>query len=120
MRHLRRLVETLLSLNVRDVSLYSAYIQFAYKNANSIWNNDNSSNSFGFHWSGPVDSTDAARQSSALDAFNTALAFSLFPVNSGSFVGGFAQTAPPSRTDLGIRRSTRKTKFRRNLNQGIY
>jgi predicted alpha-1,6-mannanase (GH76 family) len=45
-----------------------AYRAFAAKNADSIWNNDRSANySFGLIWSGPFDSADAARQSSALD-----------------------------------------------------
>jgi len=46
------------------------YIQ---QNANSIWNSDRSGSSLGLKWNGPFDSADAARQSSALDAFNAAL-----------------------------------------------
>jgi hypothetical protein len=46
-----------------------AYRSFAVKNADSIWNHDQGANySFGLIWSGPFDSADAARQSSALDA----------------------------------------------------
>ena len=46
-----------------------AYRSFADTNADSIWNHDQGSNySFGLIWSGPFDSADAARQSSALDA----------------------------------------------------
>lgn len=41
---------------------------FADANADSIWRNDNSATRFGALWQGPVDSTDATRQSSALDA----------------------------------------------------
>lgn len=41
---------------------------FADTNANSIWTNDNSATRFGALWQGPVDSTDATRQTSALDA----------------------------------------------------
>src|SRR5207245_115553 len=36
-------------------------------NAHSVWFNDrNATNQFGLAWSGPVDATDAARQSSAM------------------------------------------------------
>ncbi|HEY1986140.1 MAG TPA: glycoside hydrolase family 76 protein [Terracidiphilus sp.] len=46
-----------------------AYLSFAGKNADSIWKTDQGANySFGLIWSGPFDSADAARQSSALDA----------------------------------------------------
>jgi len=46
-----------------------AYRSFADTNADSIWNHDQGANySFGLIWSGPFDSADAARQSSALDA----------------------------------------------------
>ena len=54
-----------------------AYENFILTNANSIWQNDrNSANQFGMEWAGPVDSVDAARQSSTLDAFNAAIQFS--------------------------------------------
>jgi len=51
------------------------YKSFADANAASIWSNDrNSSNQFGAYWQGPVDSTDATRQTSALDALVAAAA----------------------------------------------
>jgi predicted alpha-1,6-mannanase (GH76 family) len=50
---------------------------FLEKNADWIWNaNRNGSNQLGLTWSGPFDSADAARQSSALDALNAAIPFS--------------------------------------------
>lgn len=53
------------------------YANFLTTNANSIWANDrNSSSQFGLVWSGPFDSADAARQSSAQDALNSVIAFS--------------------------------------------
>ena len=54
------------------------YRQFIIKNADSIWdNNRTDENKFGLQWSGPVDKTDAARQSSALDAFNAAISLDI-------------------------------------------
>jgi predicted alpha-1,6-mannanase (GH76 family) len=47
---------------------------FAEANADSIWTNDNSATRFGALWQGPVDSTDATRQTSALDALTAAAA----------------------------------------------
>lgn len=45
------------------------YVQFATVNAQSIWNQDQGADyQFGLIWSGPFDSGDAARQTSALDA----------------------------------------------------
>ncbi len=49
-----------------DVTRKPAYFQFLIANARSIWANDrDGSNRFGLRWNGPVDSVDAARQSSA-------------------------------------------------------
>jgi predicted alpha-1,6-mannanase (GH76 family) len=54
-----------------------AYLSFADKNADSIWNTDQGANySFGLIWSGPFDSADAARQSSALDTIVAAAVMS--------------------------------------------
>jgi predicted alpha-1,6-mannanase (GH76 family) len=54
------------------------YRQFIIKNADSIWeNNRTDENKFGLRWSGPIDTTDAARQTSALDAFNTAVSLNV-------------------------------------------
>ncbi len=51
------------------------YRTFIVQNANSIWdNNKNAHDQFGLRWTGPFDQADASRQSSALDAFNAALA----------------------------------------------
>jgi predicted alpha-1,6-mannanase (GH76 family) len=50
-----------------DVTRKPAYYQFLLANAHSIWTNDrDGSNRFGLRWNGPVDSVDAARQSSAM------------------------------------------------------
>ncbi len=50
---------------------------FILRNARSIWaNSRNASNQFGLRWTGPFDSADASRQSSALEAFNAAIAVS--------------------------------------------
>jgi predicted alpha-1,6-mannanase (GH76 family) len=52
-----------------------AYKAFVLKNADSIWsNNRNPNNQFGLMWQGPLDSADAVRQSSAMDALNAAVA----------------------------------------------
>ncbi|MFC0107681.1 glycoside hydrolase family 76 protein [Kibdelosporangium aridum] len=51
------------------------YADFIRLNATSIWeNNRNSANQVGLIWTGPFDSADAARQSSAQDALNAAAA----------------------------------------------
>jgi hypothetical protein len=50
-----------------DVEPKPAYFKFLIENAHAIWfHNRNRMNQFGMEWSDPVDSTDAARQSSAL------------------------------------------------------
>jgi predicted alpha-1,6-mannanase (GH76 family) len=50
---------------------YSSFIQ---KNAQSLLqNNRDFANKFGYNWFGPVDTTDPARQTSALDALNAAM-----------------------------------------------
>jgi predicted alpha-1,6-mannanase (GH76 family) len=52
-----------------------AYRTFAQSNANSIWASDrNAADQFGALWQGPVDSTDATRQTSALDCLIAAAA----------------------------------------------
>ena len=61
------------------MELYAAapstqFKSFADANADSIWANDNSATRFGALWQGPVDSTDATRQTSALDALVAAAA----------------------------------------------
>jgi hypothetical protein len=54
-----------------DVDRNPAYFNFLYTNAHSIWSRDrNSSNQLGLVWSGPFDSADAARQSSAMAAIS--------------------------------------------------
>jgi predicted alpha-1,6-mannanase (GH76 family) len=51
--------------------IYKTFIQ---KNARSILHNSRSlSNQFGLSWSGPIDQADFIRQSSALDALNSAM-----------------------------------------------
>jgi len=55
---------------------YAHYQEFIIRNAASIWEkNRTRDNRFGLKWSGPVDRVDAARQTSALDAFNAAIPF---------------------------------------------
>jgi predicted alpha-1,6-mannanase (GH76 family) len=57
-----------------------AYRAFILANARSIWeNNRNRKNQFGMRWTGPFDQADAARQSSALDALNAAVALTAAP-----------------------------------------
>jgi predicted alpha-1,6-mannanase (GH76 family) len=52
----------------------SAYNAFISAQANSIWTKDSNPDAqFGFHWEGPLDSTDYARQQSAQDALNATL-----------------------------------------------
>jgi predicted alpha-1,6-mannanase (GH76 family) len=48
---------------------------FILANARSVWdNNKNASHQFGLRWTGPFDRAGAARQSSALDGLNAAVA----------------------------------------------
>jgi len=52
------------------------YSTFISRNADSIWASDrNARNQLGLVWAGPFDSADASRQSSAMDAINSALLF---------------------------------------------
>jgi len=52
-----------------------AYRTFILANARSVWdNNTNADHQFGLHWTGPFDRADAARQGSALDGLNAAIA----------------------------------------------
>jgi predicted alpha-1,6-mannanase (GH76 family) len=63
--------------NLYDFYFHSrrpAYHDFMLRNARSIWENSrNADNRFGLCWTGPFDTADAARQSSALDALNAAV-----------------------------------------------
>jgi predicted alpha-1,6-mannanase (GH76 family) len=53
------------------------YRDFIFRNAWSLWaNSRNAHNQFGLRWTGPFDSADASRQSSALEALNAAAALS--------------------------------------------
>jgi predicted alpha-1,6-mannanase (GH76 family) len=50
-----------------DVDRKPAYFNFLFRNAHSIWFNDrDGSDHLGLRWSGPFDSADASRQSSAM------------------------------------------------------
>lgn len=64
--------------NLYDFYLQSGraeYRDFIFRNAQSIWENSkNAKRQFGLCWAGPFDTADASRQSSALEAFNAAVA----------------------------------------------
>jgi predicted alpha-1,6-mannanase (GH76 family) len=61
-----------------QASSKALYKDFIIKNVDSIWLNDrNTANQFGLRWAGPHDSADASRQSSAIDALNAAIPFSV-------------------------------------------
>jgi predicted alpha-1,6-mannanase (GH76 family) len=52
-----------------DVTRKPAYSEMLFASAQSVWrNNRNASNQFGLLWTGPIDSVDAARHSSAMMA----------------------------------------------------
>jgi predicted alpha-1,6-mannanase (GH76 family) len=54
------------------------YKTFIVNNARSVWHqNRNTDHQFGLTWTGPFDSADASRQSSAMDAINAALKVNL-------------------------------------------
>jgi hypothetical protein len=46
------------------------------RNALAVWQTRNHANQLGLFWSGPFDTADASRQSSALDCLNSALRLS--------------------------------------------
>jgi predicted alpha-1,6-mannanase (GH76 family) len=73
MRYLAFLSQTLAQESIVPAA-YARYQQFVLRNADVLWTNNRlpATNAFGLHWSGPVDTTDAARQTAALDAFNSA------------------------------------------------
>jgi predicted alpha-1,6-mannanase (GH76 family) len=64
--------------NLYDFYLHSRraeYRDFILRNAQSIWaNSRNAQDQFGICWTGPFDTADASRQTSALDALNAAVA----------------------------------------------
>ena len=64
--------------NLYDFSLHCPrpeYRDFILRNAQSIWTNSrNAQNQFGVRWTGPFDTADASRQSSALEALTAAAA----------------------------------------------
>jgi hypothetical protein len=68
MRNLARLANTV------NPGAAAPYIAFIRNNVRSILANDrNTINQLGYAWTGPFDTADAARQSSALDAINAAI-----------------------------------------------
>jgi len=64
MRNLRYLYQATLS---------QQFLDFIHLNAMAAWNEDRNGTSFGLKWSGPFDTADPVRQSSALDVFNSAI-----------------------------------------------
>jgi len=59
-------------LNQTNGDPKNTFNTYLHNNADSIWNKDrNGSNQLGLMWSGPFDSADASRQSSALDTLNS-------------------------------------------------
>ncbi len=72
-RYLSFLADTLRQEGLGPAT-YARYQQFVLSNADMLWTRNRlpALNAFGLHWSGPVDTTDAARQTAALDAFNAA------------------------------------------------
>lgn len=60
-----------------EITNTPAYKNFITQNAKSIWLHRNRNNHFGLNWAAPVDSVDAARQSSAMDALNAAMALNI-------------------------------------------
>lgn len=71
---LRNLMELYAALPATGAEA-AKYKAFADANASSIWTNDRTAaTQFGVYWQGPVDSTDATRQTSALDALVAAAA----------------------------------------------
>lgn len=64
-------VRNLMLLN--EVAPKAGYRSFLLANADELWQHDrDGSGDFGFWWRGPVDKSDAARQSCALDLLNAA------------------------------------------------
>ena len=60
----------------------TTYRDFITRNADSIWlNNRNTSNQFGLKWAGPLDTPDAVKHSSALDAIIAAMPFDTSTLN---------------------------------------
>jgi predicted alpha-1,6-mannanase (GH76 family) len=65
-----------------------AYREFILGNARSLWaGNKNVNHEFGLCWTGPFDQGDAARQSSALDGLNAAVALAPGPLGADHEVG---------------------------------
>ncbi|MEA2614045.1 MAG: hypothetical protein QOI52_2004 [Chloroflexota bacterium] len=63
-------VRGVMQLNYRTNGAYTTWLQ---QQANSMFSrNRNRLDQYGFHWAGPLDSSDAARQHSALDLLNAA------------------------------------------------
>jgi predicted alpha-1,6-mannanase (GH76 family) len=58
--------------DLHDLTRRPAYSELLLKNAHSVWANDrDSSNRFGMRWTGPIESVDAARHSSAMMVINS-------------------------------------------------
>ncbi|HEV2330052.1 MAG TPA: glycoside hydrolase family 76 protein [Verrucomicrobiae bacterium] len=87
-----------------DETNASAYYSFLYTNAHSVWFRDrNSANQFGFVWDGPLDTTNAARQSSALMAVSGIAepVTTLLPFAKGSGDPAFNHTTGSAAGNLG-------------------
>jgi predicted alpha-1,6-mannanase (GH76 family) len=57
---------------LHDLTRQPAYARFLWENAHSVWFDDrDGSNRFGLRWTGPIDTVDAARHSSAMMAITS-------------------------------------------------
>jgi predicted alpha-1,6-mannanase (GH76 family) len=72
-RNLTYLAQTLTLAYGLTSAVAEPYKQFIRRNVTAMWENRTPQNEFGYHWNKLCDKADAARQGSALDAFNAAL-----------------------------------------------
>lgn len=81
----------------------AGYREFLERNARSVWqNNRDATNRFGGRWSGPVDTVDAARHSSAMRVI-TALAEQPVVLTNVPAAGAYGWTAVEAKPQIGRR-----------------